>query len=109
MQDLIQQRRQRKDSDAKDDIMQSLAGQNHLLEQLHAAPRYIQDGEWTELERTLRNSSHLTFESLQWDIRPYSFFNSSAGLVRAALRVWPRTARKEITRAISAPAAKTHP
>ena len=46
-------------------MMQSLAGQNHLLEQLHAAPRYIQDGEWVELERVLRNSFNLTFESLQ--------------------------------------------
>ena len=35
-------------------LMQKLAGQNHLLEQLHAAPRYIQDGEWVELERVLR-------------------------------------------------------
>ena len=46
-------------------LMQTLAGQNHLLEQLHAAPRYIQDGEWTELERVLRNSFNLTLESLQ--------------------------------------------
>ena len=46
-------------------LMQTLAGQNHLLEQLHAAPRYIQDGEWDELERVLRNSFDLTPESLQ--------------------------------------------
>ena len=46
-------------------LMQTLAGQNHLLEQLHAAPRYIQDGEWAELERVLRNSFNLTPESLQ--------------------------------------------
>ncbi len=46
-------------------MMQSLAGQNHLLEQLHAAPRYIQDGEWAELERVLRNSFNFTSESLQ--------------------------------------------
>ena len=46
-------------------LMQTLAGQNHLLEQLHAAPRYIQDGEWTELERVLRNSFNLSPESLQ--------------------------------------------
>ena len=46
-------------------LMQTLAGQNHLLEQLHAAPRYIQDGEWVELERVLRNSFNLTPESLQ--------------------------------------------
>ncbi len=46
-------------------MIQSLAGQNHLLEQLHAAPRYIQDGEWNELERVLRNSLNITTESLQ--------------------------------------------
>ena len=46
-------------------MMQSLAGQNHLLEQLHAAPRYIHDGEWAELERVLRNSFNLTPESLR--------------------------------------------
>ena len=46
-------------------MMQTLAGQNHLLEQLHAAPRYIQDGEWAELERVLRNSFNLTPESLR--------------------------------------------
>ena len=46
-------------------LMQTLAGQNHLLEQLHANPRYIQDGEWAELERVLRNSFNLTPESLQ--------------------------------------------
>lgn len=46
-------------------LMQTLAGQNHLLEQLHAAPRYIQDGEWAELERVLRNSFDLSPESLQ--------------------------------------------
>ncbi len=46
-------------------LMQSLAGQNHLLEQLHAAPRYIQDGEWAELEHVLRNSFNLTPESLR--------------------------------------------
>ena len=46
-------------------LMRTLAGQNHMLEQLHAAPRYIQDGEWAELERVLRNSFNLTPESLQ--------------------------------------------
>lgn len=46
-------------------FMRTLAGQNHMLEQLHAAPRYIQDGEWAELERVLRNSFNLTPESLQ--------------------------------------------
>ena len=46
-------------------LMRTLAGQNHMLEQLHAAPRYIQDEEWAELERVLRNSFNLTPESLQ--------------------------------------------
>lgn len=46
-------------------LMQTLTGQNHLLEQLHASPRYIQDEEWTELERVFRNSFNLTHESLR--------------------------------------------
>ena len=39
----------------------------------------------------------------------YSFFNSVAGLVRAALRVCQRTARKEMRMAITAPTTNTHP
>ena len=46
-------------------IMHALADQNHLLQQLHAAPRYVQDSEWGELERVLRNSFALTPESLR--------------------------------------------
>ena len=46
-------------------LMQALVGQNHLLQQLRAKPRYIQDEEWVELERMLRNSSDLTPESLR--------------------------------------------
>jgi len=46
-------------------LMQTLAGQNYLLEQLHASPRYIQDEEWVELERVFRNSSNLTLESFR--------------------------------------------
>jgi hypothetical protein len=46
-------------------LMHALVGQNHLLQQLRAKPRYIQDEEWTELERTLRNSGNLTPESLR--------------------------------------------
>ena len=46
-------------------LMHTLAGQNHLLQELHAEPRYIQDGEWAELERVLRNSFSLTPESLR--------------------------------------------
>ena len=60
-------------------LMQTLAGQNHLLEQLHAAPRYIQDGEWDELERVLRNSFNLTPESLQV---------SSPGLTKGDIRTY---------------------
>ena len=56
-----------------------LMGQNHLLQELRARPRYILDEEWTELERTLRNSCDLTPESLlethpdltKGDIRAY--------------------------------------
>ena len=42
-----------------------LMGQNHLLQELRARPRYILDEEWTELERMLRNSCDLTPESLR--------------------------------------------
>ncbi|MCR5017592.1 MAG: TetR/AcrR family transcriptional regulator [Bacteroidales bacterium] len=46
-------------------MMHVLIGQNHLLQELRARPRYIQDEEWAELERMLRNSSDLTPESLR--------------------------------------------
>jgi AcrR family transcriptional regulator len=46
-------------------LMHTLAGQNHLLQELHAEPRYIQDSEWGELERVLRNSFSLTPEYLR--------------------------------------------
>jgi len=46
-------------------LIQSLAGQNHLLQELHTHPRYIMDSEWTELERVLRNSFSLTPASLK--------------------------------------------
>ena len=46
-------------------LMHALVGQNRLLQQLRAKPRYIQDEEWAELERMLRNSSDLTPESLR--------------------------------------------
>ena len=46
-------------------LMNTLVGQNHLLQQLRAKPRYIQDEEWAELERMFRNSSNLTPESLR--------------------------------------------
>ena len=45
--------------------MHALAGQNHLLQELHASPRYIRDDEWVELERVFRNSFSLTPESLR--------------------------------------------
>ena len=46
-------------------ILHTLTGQNHLLQQLHTVPRYIQDEEWVELERVFRNSSNNTPESLR--------------------------------------------
>lgn len=46
-------------------LMHTLTGQNHLLQELHAEPRYIQDNEWVELERVFRNSFSLTPESLR--------------------------------------------
>lgn len=46
-------------------LSQTLAGQNHLLQQLQAEPRYIQDSEWAELERVFRNTFNLTPQSLK--------------------------------------------
>ena len=46
-------------------LIHSLAGQNHLLQELYAAPRYIQDNEWVEMERVFRNGFSLTPESLR--------------------------------------------
>ena len=46
-------------------LMHALVGQNHLLQQLRATPRYIQDEEWAELERMLRNSGNVTPETLR--------------------------------------------
>ena len=46
-------------------MMQALVAQNHLLQGLRAKPRYIQDEEWAELERMLRNSSDFRTESLR--------------------------------------------
>ena len=46
-------------------LSQTLAAQNHLLQQLQATPRYIQDSEWTELERVFRNTFNLTPQSLK--------------------------------------------
>lgn len=46
-------------------LMHTLASQNHLLQELHANPRYVQDSEWAELERVFRNSFSLTPEYLR--------------------------------------------
>jgi AcrR family transcriptional regulator len=46
-------------------LMHALVGQNHLLQELRARPRYVQDEEWVELERMLRNSGNLAPESLR--------------------------------------------
>ena len=43
----------------------ALMGQNHLLRELHASPRYIRDSEWVELERVFRNASSVTIETLR--------------------------------------------
>ena len=67
-------------------LMHALMGQNHLLQELRARPRYILDEEWAELERMLRNSCDLTSESLReehpdltkGDIRTYIL--SASGL-----------------------------
>lgn len=45
--------------------MHALAGQNHLLRELHANPRYVQNSEWIEMERVFRNSFSLSPETLR--------------------------------------------
>jgi len=60
-------------------MIQSLAGQNHLLQELHSHPRYVQDSEWAELERVLRNSFNLTSESLR---------EAHPGLTKGDLRIY---------------------
>lgn len=56
-----------------------LAGQNHLLQELHAIPRYVQDNEWAELERVLRNSFNLTPQSLR---------EAHPGLTKGDIRIY---------------------
>ena len=51
-------------------LMHALAGQNHLLQELRAHPRYVQNSEWVEMERVFRNSFSLTPESLREE-HPY--------------------------------------
>lgn len=46
-------------------IMHALTEQNHLLRELRANPRYVQDSEWAEMERVLLNSFSITPESLK--------------------------------------------
>ena len=56
-----------------------LAEQNHLLQQLRAAPRYVQDHEWAELERVFRNS---------FDLAPDSLRAAHPGLTRGDVRTY---------------------
>ena len=60
-------------------ILHTLTGQNHLLQQLHTVPRYIQDEEWVELERVFRNSSNNTPESLR---------ETNPGLTKGDIRIY---------------------
>lgn len=46
-------------------MIRPLTSQNHLLQELHAVPRYIRDSEWIELERVLRNITGITPDSLR--------------------------------------------
>lgn len=60
-------------------MFHTLAGQNHLLQELHALPRYVQDNEWAELERVLRNSFNLTTQSLR---------EAHPGLTKGDIRIY---------------------
>ena len=46
-------------------MLNTLVSQNRLLQELHNAPRYVQDREWTELDRVLRNTFEITSDSLK--------------------------------------------
>ena len=46
-------------------MLHTLVSQNRLLQELHKTPRYIQDAEWDELERVLRNTFEITAASLR--------------------------------------------
>ena len=60
-------------------MFHTLAGQNHLLQELHALPRYVQDNEWAELERVLRNSFNLTPQALR---------EAHPGLTKGDIRIY---------------------
>ncbi|MBP5465643.1 MAG: TetR/AcrR family transcriptional regulator [Treponema sp.] len=59
-------------------MMRPLTGQNHLLQELFAAPRYIKEAEWEELERVLRNTAGIT---------PVSLRKAHPGLTRGDIRI----------------------
>ena len=46
-------------------MLHTLISQNRLLQELHRQPRYIQDKEWDELERVLRNTFEITPQTLR--------------------------------------------
>lgn len=60
-------------------LLHTLTDQNHLLEGLRACPRFIQDGEWAELERVFRNSFNLTPQSLK---------ETHPGLTKGDIRIY---------------------
>lgn len=60
-------------------LLHTLTGQNHLLQELRTASRFIQDEEWAELERVFRNSSNQTPESLR---------GAYPGLTRGDIRIY---------------------
>ena len=59
-------------------MMRPLTNQNHLLQELYAAPRYIKEDEWGELERVLRNTSGISPDSLR---------KGHPGLTRGDIRI----------------------
>jgi hypothetical protein len=60
-------------------ILHTLTGQNYLLQELRTTPRFIQDDEWTELERVFRNSSDHTPDSLR---------ETHPGLTKGDIRIY---------------------
>ena len=60
-------------------MLHTLTGQNHLLQELRALPRFIQDDEWAELERVFRNTINLTPDSLK---------EAHPGLTKGDIRIY---------------------
>ena len=60
-------------------LLHTLTGQNHLLQELRACPRFVHDDEWVELERVFRNSTNVTPDTLR---------EAHPGLTKGDIRIY---------------------